>query len=692
MMLLLGLLLLLARLFGRWAVRLGAPAVVGELVAGIVLGPSVLGAIWPEWWAWCEGAGGAGSLRALGAVGLVLLLLVAGLETDLELVLRRRRAVLLIGLMSFALPFVAGAGLGVVLPVGLQGPEASPVSFAVLMGVATAIASVPVIAKVLLELRATRRDVSQLILSVAMLVDMLAWVALSMGSGAGGGASWRPVVATAGFVLAGALVGPWLFRQIVGWTERVSPSASMQLTTALSVGFAMAGCASWLGLEPILGAFGAGLLLAGVPRFRAATTRELENWVDGFFGPLFFALTGMRVEVGALTGAEAIGALFALLVVRFVARSLAVSMAGRWSGVERAERRALSMAISTEGAMGLVVATVGLEHGLLSESMFAALVVLAVITTVVPPILLKRLVVEVPVSESERRRMAWESSDEEGFGSSLRRVLIPTRGGPNVQGVLALLGLVARRKMEVVALEVLAPSAPRSGTFAALRETLDRRFPAGGLIGLAWRSVVSSDGARAILGEASAGYDLLVVGAPVEQADGLANPLVGEVVQQSPCAVMVFRASRTAPEEGTAWRPRTLLVPTVGTAACRRAVDFAASVAVRLSARLVILHVVEVTAAEQLVADGARLAVLRDLGDRLVDGHVERALKVGAPAEAMVVVASSVEEGVMAAVREQAVELVVFGSNLRAVEGRAYYGRVVDLAFREASCAVLVMG
>jgi Kef-type K+ transport system membrane component KefB len=692
MMLLLGLLLLLARTFGRVAVHLGAPAVVGELVAGIVLGPSALGAVWPAWWSWCAGAGGAGSLRVLGAVGLALLLVVAGLETDLELVLRRRRAVLLIGVSAFLLPFVAGAGLGLLLPQGLHGAQASPFSFAVLMGVATAIASVPVIAKVLLELRATRRDVSQLILSVAMLVDMLAWVALSMGSSVGGGGWLRPVVATAGFVLVGAVAGPWLFRQLVGWTERLSPSASIQLTTALALGFAMSGAASWLGLEPVLGAFGAGLLLAGVPRFRAATTRQLESWVDGFFGPLFFALTGMRVAVGALTGAEAVGALVALLLVRFVSRQVAVSLAGRWSGVERPERRALAMAISTEGAMGLVVATIGMEHGLLSESMFAALVVLAVITTVVPPILLKRLVGAVPVSESERRRVAWESSDDEGFGASLRRVLIPTRGGPNVQGVLALLEQVARRKMEVVGLEVLAPAAPMSGTFAALRKTLDRRFMGSGLIGLAWRSVVSNDGAAAILREASAGYDLLVVGAPVEQADGLANPLVGEVVQQSPCAVMVFRASRTAPEDGTAWRPRTLLVPTVGTAACRRAVAFAAAVAVQLSARLVILHVVEVTAAEQLLADGVRLAALRDLGDRLVDGHVERALKVGAPAEALVVIAPTVEDGVMAAVREQGVELVVFGSNLRAVEGRAYYGRVVDLAFREAACAVLVMG
>jgi Kef-type K+ transport system membrane component KefB len=693
MMLLLGLVLLLARVFGRVAVRLGAPAVVGELLAGILLGPSALGALWPDWWSWCEGAGGAGSLRALGAVGLVLLLLVAGLETDLQLVLRRRRAVLLIGVSAFLLPFVAGAGLGLVLPAGLHGVEASSWSFAVLMGVATAIASVPVIAKVLLELRATRRDVSQLILSVAMLVDMLAWVALSMGSDAGGAGGWlRPVVATAGFVLVGALAGPWLVRQLVGSMERLSPSASMQLTTALALGFGMAGCASWLGLEPILGAFGAGLLLAGVPRFRATTTRELERWVDGLFGPLFFALTGMRVDVGALTGAEAVGALVALLVVRLVSRQVAVSLAGRWSGVERPERRALAMAISTEGAMGLVVATVGMEHGLLSESMFAALVVLAVITTVVPPILLRGLVGAVPVSESERRRMAWESSDDEGFGSSLRRVLIPTRGGPNVQGVLALLSLVARRKMEVVGLEVLGPTAPASGTFAALRTTLDRRFMGSSLIGLAWRSVVSSDGAAAILREASAGYDLLVVGAPVEQADGLANPLVGEVVQQSPCAVMVFRASRTAPEEGTSWRPMTLLVPTVGTAACRRAVDFAAAVSVRLSARLVILHVVEATASEQVLADGARLASLRDLGDRLVDGHVERALGVGAPAEALVVVAASVEEAVLRTVREQGVELLVFGSNLRAVEGRAYYGRVVDLAFREAPSAVLVMG
>jgi hypothetical protein len=103
-------------------------------------------------------------------------------------------------------------------------------------------------------------------------------------------------------------------------------------------------------------------------------------------------------------------------------------------------------------------------------------------------------------------------------------------------------------------------------------------------------------------------------------------------------------------------------------------------------------YVVEATAAEQVLADGARLASLRDLGHRMVDGHVERALKVGAPAEALVVVAASVEEAVLRTVREQGVELLVFGSNLRAVEGRAYYGRVVDLAFHEAQSAVLVMG
>ena len=692
MLLLLGLVLLLARLFGRAAVRAGAPAVVGEQAAGMLLGPSALGAIWPAWWRWCEGAGGLPQLRALGAVGLVLLLLVAGLETDLELVLRRRRAVLLLGLSSFLLPFVAGAAVGLVLPAALHGAQAEPISFAILMGVATTIASVPVIAKVLLEMQATRRDVSQLIISVAMLVDMLAWVALSMGGAEGPeGGLVRPVVATVGFVLAGVLVGPALFRFVVSRVESLAPAGSVQLTTALALCFALAGAASWLGLEPILGAFGAGLLLAGAPRYRAATTRSLEGWVDGFFGPLFFALTGMRVEVGALTGAEAVGALLLLLVVRLVSRHLAVALAGRWSGVDRPERRALAMAISTEGAMGLVVATVGLEHGLLSDAMFAALVVLAVITTVVPPILLRRLVRDVPLSDAERRRIAWESSDETGFGSLLRRVLVPTRGGPNVKGVVALLQLVARRKMEVVGLEVVAPAAPPSGAFAALRETVERRIPGGGLIGLAWRSVVSSDAAAAILQEASAGYDLLVVGAPDASSDGLANPLVGEVVQQSPCAVMVFRAARQLRDEGD-WVPRTLLVPTVGTAACRRAVDFAASVAVRLPARLVILHVVEASDAEQVLLEGAKLAALRDLGDRLVDSHVERARRVGAPAEARVVVAPSVEEAVLAEAAEQGAELLVFGSNLRAVEGRAYYGRVVDLAFREAPCAVMVMG
>jgi Kef-type K+ transport system membrane component KefB len=583
-----------ARLLGEGARRLGQPEVLGELLAGVLLGPSLLGAVAPGAEAFLFPTSGAAPelLAVVAEFGVLLLLLLSGAEVDLELVARWARPATLVALVGAAVPFALGYGLAHTLPPTLAGPAATPGVFALFLATALALSAIPVIVKILLDMGLLRRDVGQLALAAGVLSDTLGWFLLAVVAGlaAAHGIPLRRL----GFSLAGtgafaALCfawGPRACRALLAWVDDHLGGPEAPTTAVLLLGLAGAAVTQALHLEAFLGAFLVGIQLARVPRARAVLADRLGSLTVAVFAPLFFATAGLRVDAAALARPTLLGITLLLVVVASVGKFLGAYGGARLAGLGAPMATALGVGLNARGAVEIVVASVGLSLGVLAAPAYAMVVVVAVATSVLTPPLLRAALRRLPRDETEERRLAREAFAAQSYLHRLGRLLVPVRDGRYALAAADVVAhLCAGREVEAVALHVAAePAEPpawlaaRLGTSAGLRWT--------------FRTVPPGDGVpQAILAEAARGYDLLVLGAPDGPvARGTFGPLVDHVVARAPCAVLVLRARPW--RSGTADLAR-IVVPTKGTAAERRAAELALAIARGTGARVVALAVVE---------------------------------------------------------------------------------------------------
>ncbi len=284
-----------AHLLGGVARRLGQPSVVGELVAGIVLGPSLLGEISPtfsEWLFPAEAVQGA-MIVAVGWLGVMLLLVGAGAETDLHVLRSLGRAAALVSTASLVVPLAIGIAFGFVLPATLRGPGIERWLFALFLGTAMAISALPVIAKVLAELGLLRRNVGQLTLATATINDVVGWLLLGVVAGMAGeeGADARSILVTLCGVIVLVALSMTVGQRIVDTSLRAArtshdPSVSgAAVVVLLALGLGMTTQA--LGVESVLGAFVAGVVI-GRSHFRDETAlRLVEVATRTVFAPVF---------------------------------------------------------------------------------------------------------------------------------------------------------------------------------------------------------------------------------------------------------------------------------------------------------------------------------------------------------------------------------------------------------------------
>lgn len=366
-----------ARAAGAGARRLGQPAVVGYVAAGVVLGPSVLGRWWPGSADVVTPSAGGAVVPALAALGAVLLLALAGLEVDLSVVRERSRKMpwLLFGALVPAL--AAGFGLGWLLPDSFVGSAASRPAFAGLMAVALAISSPPVMSAVLRDLGLTHRSFAQVALSVAVATDLVGWVLLGVvvaeGDGAGAAVA-RALLGVAGLLGATALAwwaGPRLFSRSTDET---------QVAAGLGVVGGTALLAHVMGLEAVVGAFFGGIAVRRVDGGRSVVA-ALRPVVTAVLGPLFFVVAGLKVDVGRLGSWSTLGWTAALCVAATAAKVLGVAVPWRLAGRPRSESVALGAVLNVRGSLEIVLAGVGLAAGLLTEVSYTAVVVVAVVTS-----------------------------------------------------------------------------------------------------------------------------------------------------------------------------------------------------------------------------------------------------------------------------------------------------------------------
>lgn len=397
MLLALGLLLASARLCGELARRFNQPAVLGEILAGILLGPTVFGALAPAWSAFLfpRAGGGALALDGLMTLAITLFLLVAGLEVDLSTIWRQGRLAINVGVAGVLVPFAVGFGAAWFLP-GLMGREAGadPLLFALFMATALSISALPVIAKTLMDLNLYRSDLGMLVVAAAVFNDLVGWIVFAvilgmLGTSPGHSLTiGQTILLTLLFALFMLTAARWLINRILPWLHAHASWPGGVLGFALALALIAAAFTEWIGIHAIFGAFLAGVALGDSRHLRERTRATIEQFVSFIFAPLFFAGIGLKVDFVAQFDLLLV---LAVLIIATLGKVLGCGLAGRFSGLGRREAWALGFGMNARGAMEIILGLLALKYGLIGERLFVALVVMALITSLMSGPLLQRV-------------------------------------------------------------------------------------------------------------------------------------------------------------------------------------------------------------------------------------------------------------------------------------------------------------
>jgi K+:H+ antiporter len=424
-------LLLLAHALGRTAERFGLPAVVGELLTGVLVGPSLLGHLAP---------GMAQALLpvqpdrmhlidAVGQLGVLLLVGVTGTYVDLGVLRRQSRTAATVSLFGLLIPLAAGIGLGLVLraPAGRAGTERWV--FALFLGVAMAVTALPVIAKTLTDMRLLHRTVGQLTLAAGTIDDAVGWFLLSVvGAAATLGVTADrvafSVAALVGFVLVAVTVGRPLVRAVMRLAAR-APGPGPTVATAVLVVLAGAAGTHALGMEPVFGAFVAGLLVGAPGAADKARLAPLRTVVLAVLAPIFLASAGLRVDLTALGDRRVALSAAAVLAVAIGGKFVGAYLGARLSRLSRWEGLALGAGMNARGVVEVIVAMTGLRLGVLDVASYTTIVLVAIVTSLMAPPVLRFAMARVAHNEEERLReleyRSWGADDDKSTVDPVER-------------------------------------------------------------------------------------------------------------------------------------------------------------------------------------------------------------------------------------------------------------------------------
>jgi K+:H+ antiporter len=409
-----GVLLLTALLLGRVAVRFRLPAVVGELTAGVLLGPSLLGHAAPWLSDWLLPRGGSGEqqhlLDAAAQLGVLLLVGITGAHLDLKLVRRRRATALRVSLAGLLIPLGLGVTLGFAIPDSVLTPGGDRATFAMFLGVAMCVSAIPVIAKTLNDMRLLHRDVGQLTLAAGMVDDAVGWFLLSIvsamaTSGVHAGRVSLSMLYLVAFVLVAAMIGRPLVRRAFQLAAG-NPDAGPTVALAVVVVLAGAAITQSLGLEAVFGAFVAGILVGapgGAQPARLSGLRTLVLWV---LAPLFLATAGLRMDLTTLREPAVLRTALLVLAIAIIGKFAGAYLGARLSRLSRREGIALGAAMNARGVVEVVVAMVGLRLGVLDTATYTIVVLVAIVTSLMAPPLLRLAMANVDHNAEELLRAA----------------------------------------------------------------------------------------------------------------------------------------------------------------------------------------------------------------------------------------------------------------------------------------------
>lgn len=394
----LSVILLAARVCGTIARWLGQPRAVGEIVAGLMLGPSLFGKIAPEQSAAIFHSGLSEPMTVISQIGLILLMFQIGMEFDFVHLRERRNrtAVYAITACGMVFPFAAGVGYALA-SVSRLAPGIGTSGYALFMGAAFAITALPILGRIMLEFQLTRTRLGVVTIAAAALTDAFGWLCLAS-IAAVVTSGFEPQIFASRFAsLIAYCAACWLLvRPMLSALARTlsrrtgEPLPPSLLAILLACVFLSASLTSLLGVFAIFGGFVVGVLLYDRENLVSAWKRDVGRFVEVFFLPIFFTYTGLRTDLGQLQSAESWAWCLALVATACVAKMIGSYLAARLSGMPASESRLVAVMMNTRGLMELIVVNLGFELGVIPREVFTMLVLMALVSTILTAPLLRR--------------------------------------------------------------------------------------------------------------------------------------------------------------------------------------------------------------------------------------------------------------------------------------------------------------
>jgi Kef-type K+ transport system membrane component KefB/nucleotide-binding universal stress UspA family protein len=671
------LLLLVGRLLGEAMNRIGQPALFGQLLAGVLLGPSVFGLVLPEarHFIFPDNKTLKTMIDAISQIGILLLLLLTGMETNLALVRRRKRAVVSSSVSGIAVPFALGVALAYALPGDAIPMHENRLVTALFLGTAMSISSVKILAMVLMDVGALRRDLGQLILATAILDDSIAWIIIAVISGI---ASHGTVdLMSIGLSIAGTLlflavsltIGRRLVARLIVWVNDHMTIEVPVITAIIVVMLSMSLATELIGVHTALGAFIAGILVGQSPILTEQIENQLRGFIFAFFSPVFFAVAGLGMDLRTLADPTLAWFTVAIILVASIGKFSGALVGGRLGGLTLRESLALGVGLNARGSTEVIIASIGLAMGALSNQLYTMIVAMAVVTTMAMPPMLRWVMGRVPLGEEEAKRLDKEEAAALEHLPKMERALVYVDDSANGRLAARLAGLFAAR--QEILTTVLSPKAAEDrgaedlSSHAHLSEAAvgvqaaivgDARPPSVGQL-VTERPGTTVD---AIERELARGYDIVFVGVdrPIAESQLHFEERLQRLVDSfdGPVAIAVNGAGSAGPVDV----PIDVLLPAAGTQDARLATEIAISLAGASQGTLTALHVFDPQDDTELLRGRGRRAGM----SVLVDVH-RAGRRAGVPVKGLTATNINPESEIRRAVRGGRFDLVVLGTSLR---------------------------
>ena len=389
----LSIMLVMARLFAEVFRKLNQPAVIGEILAGILLGPTVLGMLKPDWFEALYPVGAVSGVILSGfvQVAVIMLLFIAGLEVDLHIVWQQGRQAITTSLFGLIIPFSVGFVFPYFFPqfFGIADVNGRLI-FALFMGTAMAITALPVIVRILMDINLFKSRMGLLVVASAMVDDLVGWLIFSVILGLIGKQGSMPlvntIILTLGFAAFMLTVGRGMLNRVLPWVNKKLAWPGGVLSLSLALCFLAAAFTEWIGIHAIFGAFIMGVALGDSEHFSERAKEIVHQFINNIFAPLFFVSIGLRVNF--ILNFE-LGLTLIIIAIAFVGKIVGSGLGTRLGGFSWKESLAAGFGMNARGAMEIILGIIALENGLINEKVFVSLVIMALVTSMTSGPLMK---------------------------------------------------------------------------------------------------------------------------------------------------------------------------------------------------------------------------------------------------------------------------------------------------------------